>query len=193
MGMDLLKFSHSKQCISLGECTILNRFWRLMSISLIPLPLFHLDQQREKSRNFFYDKSINFLLLREHLFVTYRLKSGLLKTKMHVLVHYLIDQTLLTEYTTAIRRASSPSLHFAKSLSAARVIKKHWIVAKIIWRVVLSSLDGYASNIGPWEQVLCSKFHEEANSSVWSAMIFEHIKEAPVTIIPEELSKEPKM
>ena len=82
---------------------------------------------------------------------------------MHVLVHYLIDQTLLTEYTTAIRRASSPSLHFAKSLSAARAIKKLWIVAKIIWRVVLSSLDGYASNIGPWEQVLCNKCHEEAN------------------------------
>ena len=58
---------------------------------------------------------------------------------------------------------------------------------------MLSSLDGYASNIGPWEQVLCSKCHEEANSSVWSAMIFEQVKQAPVIIIPEELSKEPKM
>jgi len=59
---------------------------------------------------------------------------------------------------------------------------------------VLSSLDGYASNIGPWEQVLCSKCHDEANSSVWSAMtIFEQVQQAPVTIIPEELSKEPKM
>jgi len=60
----------------------------------------------------------------------------------------------LTEYITAIRRMSSPSFHFEKSLSTARAMRKHWIVAKIIWTVVLSSFDGYASNIGPWEQVL---------------------------------------
>jgi hypothetical protein len=59
----------------------------------------------------------------------------------------------LTEYSTAKRRMSSASFHFEKSLSAARAMKKHWIVAKIIWRVVLSNLDGYASSIGPWETI----------------------------------------